>query len=240
MAGHSYFGEHNKEGAKNRPAPNLSFSLYEDETRIGISYQNLPSIKLFKNIAHEFHDSDRSELIGHLRNLDDDFETTVYRMIKEHHFAEEPEYEQEYSFITNTIDEVKLEKVISLSDEIRVEGRERRLAEGKSWTPVILGIDLANIRLEKDEDSFRRVLRQIKPIYQIVLNIYTSQEINQKLSEELERKIRAKEIEARSYYRCSTCAKEYTQVEYDNIQFCTSCGTSRARWTRGDQLFTPN
>jgi hypothetical protein len=224
--------ESTRNQAKNRPAPNLYFSIHTKSIHLGLSYQNQPSLALFKNIAHEFHDPHRSDLIKNLRKLGDGFRTSVYKMIRENHPRQQPDYEEVYSFITNTIDEIKLEKLISISNEIREEGRKRRSDEDKNWPPIIPGIDLANLRITINENAFRNVLRQLKPVYKIILNIKTRREI----ISETEKSKRISRLELRKIFYCPVCHNEYSIEDYENNLFCPVDGSSRATWIRGDEL----
>lgn len=224
--------ERDREEAKNRPAPNLFMSLHEDSIHIGISYQNLPSIELFKNISHEFHDPDRSEFLNFLKGLNEKFKTSVYKIIKYTHFSQVPDYEKVFEFTTNMIDENKLDKVISISDSIREEGRELRKLGNLSWAPIIPGINLLDIHIDVDDNKFKEILEQIKPIYNIILKIKTKGEI----VDEIKRQKRTLRLSARDFYYCPGCSNEYSLEDYKNYRFCKVCETSRAAWIRGDEL----
>jgi len=224
--------ERSKDESKNRPAPNLFVSLYGENIHVGISYDNLPSLNLFKNILHEVHDHEMSDLVQHLTNLPDEFETILFRKIKLNHPKQAPDYERVYKFTTNTIDSIKLEETIEKSDEILKEGRRLMRTEGKSWPIYTPAITLLSIWVNKNNADFIKALKNIKPIYKIVVNVKTLSE----LDIEVERKKRYDRIQLMQVYFCPVCKEQYNKEDYEINLFCPKCGTSRARWIRGDKL----
>lgn len=224
--------ERSKDESKNRPAPNLFVSLSGESIHVGISYDNLPSLNLFKNILHMIHDSERSDLVNHLTNLPDEYDTILFRKIKENHPLQTPEYEHEYEFTTNTIDSIKLEEMIEKSDEILKEGRRLSRIESKGWPIYTPAITLLSILINKNKADFIKVLKDIKPIYGIVVSVKTLSE----LDIEAERKERYDRIQLMQVYFCPVCKEEYTKEDYETNLFCPKCGTSRARWIRGDEM----
>lgn len=168
-------GETSRTQGKNRDMGNMFFALYEDEIHIGISYQNIQALDNFKNIAHYFHAPEKSELVRLLTELDDTFETALFKKIKKYHPLQAPDYEDVLTFKTNTLNEKNLEQLIEQSDEIRKEGRH--IQEKNDFPIITPAINLTQVWISADETSFIKALEKLKPIYRILMNIKTHAEI---------------------------------------------------------------
>lgn len=53
--------------------------------------------------------------------------------------------------------------------------------QGKSWRTLASVIDIAHIAIDRDENRFKEVLKQLKPAYQIALGIKTDAEIKKEI-----------------------------------------------------------
>jgi hypothetical protein len=180
-------GEKGITEGKNRDVPNLYIVLDDGKIRVGLSYQNILSLEHFKNIDHEFHAPEKSLLVKYLLNLDDIFETRISRKIKEHFFRETPKYDVVDSFRTNTLNNEQLEKLIEHSDKIREEGRHLKKMRHINFPPITPDIDLFTVEVNADEKSFIEILSKIKPIYEIVVSLKTSNQIKDILDEDIKK-----------------------------------------------------
>lgn len=224
------WGDRSRTEAKDRPIPNLFMSLHDNKIHLGLAYENIASIELFKNILHDVHNHERSDFISYLTNLDKHFKTKLYRRIREYYPLQQFEYELHYEFTTKEIDLEKLVTLIKKSDEIRSEGREEKQRREISWPPYTPSINLLDVYLDVDEKDFRVILNEIKPIYEIILSIKTNDEISQSIERENRKKI----LELRNTWYCIKCNTQYTKEDYETQLFCPICGSSRATWLTGD------
>lgn len=225
-------GDRSRNEAKDRPVPNIFMSLHQSRIHLGLAYENIASIELFKNILHVVHNPEKSDLIKYLKKLDERFTTVVYKRTRENYPLQEFDYDPVYRFKTNKIDPIKLEVLIEKSDSIRREGRKEMRIRDISWPIYTPSINLFDVHLDADIEEFSNVLKKIKPIYEIILNIKTTGEI----IEEIKRRNRITKLEARNVFFCPGCGEQYTLEDYHKYRFCPSCGTSRATWVRGDKL----
>ena len=171
-----------------RSDANMYFALSEDgKIDIAIVCNTLESVRRMKNLLHGFHTIEKENFIRELRRLDKRFKTRVVRKIKEHHFAQTPDYETEFEFTTNMIDEDQLLQAFRKIDEI-MEESSGEMKQGKSWRTLAPVIDIAYTTIDKDEAEFREILKQLKPAYQIALRIKTDREIAEEIARQDERK----------------------------------------------------
>jgi hypothetical protein len=162
-----------------RSDPNIYFDLSEDgKIHIGFTCNTLESVRRMRNLLHGFHRADKASFISELQKLDDSFKTRVERKIKEHYFMQSPEYETEFEFRTNMINDALLSKAFETIDRIMEESDSLLRHEGKSWRTLAPTIEIAHTVIERDEEKFRRVLKQLKPAYEIALRIKTDKEID--------------------------------------------------------------
>jgi len=181
--------ETDKAQAINRPDPNIYFSI-KDSVRtmeIGLVYNTISSIKRLSNITLPFHETERRELISKLKILDDRFKGTVYRKVYRYSPRQSPEYEGVKEWQSNSISDEVLKEILRCSLDIRREGLALKEKKGLKWTPIRPTISLASVEIKLDKDDFIKVVRELKPIYELVLIIKTDKEIKE-IKEESEKK----------------------------------------------------
>jgi hypothetical protein len=179
--------EVDKDQSINRPDPNIYFRINDSETtmEIGLVYNTITSIKKLSNITLPFHETERMELISKLKLLDDRFTVTVYRKIYRYSPRQRPEYEGVKEWQSNSISENVLKEILYCSRDIRREGLV--LKEKKKWIPIRPSVSLASVKIKLDKDEFIKVVKELKPIYELVLRIKTDKEIKE-IEEESKKK----------------------------------------------------
>ncbi len=183
-----------------RSDPNMFFNLNrEGKITVGLFCNTLESVKRIRNLLHGFHTAEKEDFIHELRKLGKEFSTRVQRKIKEHHFAQTPEYVTQFEFPTNTIDETLLSAAFEQIDRILEESNELMRIERKSWRTLSPVIDIAHITIERNENKLREMLRQLKPVYQIALGIKTEKEIKEEITKSEERKKEEKQQKFREF-----------------------------------------
>lgn len=181
-----------------RSDPNIYFDLSEEgKIHVGFFCNTLESVRRIRNLLHGFHTVEKEDFLRELRKLDKRFRTLIQRKIKEHHFSQTPQYETQFEFPTNTIDDELLSEAFHKVDRILEESDNLMRIEGKTWRTLAPVVDIAHIAFERDENEFREVLRKLKPAYQIALRIKTDKEIEREITrrekgekEEKQRKFR--------------------------------------------------
>lgn len=157
----------------------------------------MESVRRIRNLLHGFHTIEKDNFIRELRKLNERFTTRIERKMKPYYFQQTPEYETEFEFPTNTIDNTLLMEAFERIDRIMEESDALMRTEGKSWRTLAPVIDITRIVIDRRENKFREVLEQLKPVYQIALRIKTNQEIEK----EIQRREKRKEDERRRKFR---------------------------------------
>lgn len=180
-----------------RSDPNIYFALGEaGKIDVGFVCNTLESVRRFRNLLCGFHSIEKENFINELRKLDDKFNTRVERKIKEQHFQQTPQYETEFEFPTNMVDDRHLAETFEKIDRILAESDELMKREPKSWRTLAPVINITHTVIDRDENKFREVLERLKPAYQIALLIKTDEEIEK---EELQRERRKIEERQRRF-----------------------------------------
>jgi len=196
--------------AKNRPNPNIYFSVEDDGIDLGLVCNTQDSIRKMRNILHTYHTREREELLSRLKRLDGGFITTVYAKAYPYHPRQSPNYKQVFQTQANEIDDEAIKEIFRHVDMVRKRGRRKKLAENKRWTPVLPVIDIAKTRVNKKDEDFVKRMTQLKPLYETCLEIKTQAQIN--------REMRRERIVVRICPKCG--------IQPDSEQrFCSQCGS---------------
>ena len=185
-----------------RSDPNIYFDLSEEgRIHVGFFCNTLGSVRRIRNLLHGFHTVEKEDFLHELRKLDKRFRTLIQRKIKEHHYSQTPQYATQFEFPTNTVDEDLLSKVFHKVDRMLEESDELMRIEGKSWRTLAPVVDIAHIAIERDENDFREVLRQLKPAYQIALRIKTDEEIEREVAAREKKEREEKQLKFREFVK---------------------------------------
>jgi hypothetical protein len=161
-----------------RSDANIYFDLSKKgKITVGFVCNTLESVRRMRNLLHGFHTTEKDRFIHQLRLLDDRYTTSIERKIKAYYFAQTPEYETDFEFTTNTINDELLTQAFNRIDKIMEESDTHKRITGKSWRTLAPTINIASVVIGRNPDEFREVLQQLKPAYQIALRIKTDKEI---------------------------------------------------------------
>lgn len=181
--------EVNRQDSIIRSDPNIYFDISEErKIHVGFVCNTLESVRRARNLLHRFHTIEKDNFIRELQKLNKKFKTSVERKIKEHHFQQTPEYETEFEFPTNMVDDALLLEAFEKIDRIMEESNETMRSQGKSWRTLAPVVNIAHTIIDRDENEFRDVLKQLKPVYQIALRIKTEEEIKKETQRREKRK----------------------------------------------------
>lgn len=170
-------GERNKQDAKLAQRPNLYFELSKkDEILVGVTYDKIESVRRLREIISPFNEKYRTAILHRLVALDDNFRTRVFRKIKRKYWAESPEYEEVLSEQSNKMDLAKFVKLFEAVD--RIFDERNRLEKGKKYQ-LAPAINLIDTSTKRDDMCFRETLTQIKPVYEIAINVKTEEEFKE-------------------------------------------------------------
>jgi hypothetical protein len=182
-----------------RSDPNLYFELREKgKIDVGFVCNTLESVRRMKNLLHGFHTVEKDQLIQKLRKMDEAFTTRIERKIKESHPLQTPKYQIDYEFPTNQMDDALLLEAFEQIARILEERDVLQEQNGEGWrlAPII---NLAYTVIDQDENKFRAVLKQLKPIYQLVLRVKTDKAIETEIKQEYEKKLKDRQQKRKAY-----------------------------------------
>lgn len=201
--------ERDKRASINRPDPNIFISLNGDLS-LGIHCNTMESVRRLRNILLGFYINEKNKLLHALQELDERFTTNVERKVKEHHFSESPSYETVFEIASNKVDEGAFHTMFRMVDEILQEGEQRMREKNQRWRAVAPVINIARLDIASDEPSFKEALGKLKPIYGIVLDIGTPDQIRAQV-----RKGKAK---------CPDCGARLSLERETGTIYCSNCG----------------
>lgn len=169
-------GEADKNKAKSARRPNLYISLSEEDlVTFGIAYEKLESVNSLRNIILPYNEIERNELVRKLSALDDSFVTTVNKKMKMHHPQESPNYESILEIKSSLMNLDQFIKVFEAVDKILAE---RELLDDKKKYQLAPTVSLVNGESVLDEQSFIKVLSEIRPIYEMVVKMRSKEDFN--------------------------------------------------------------
>jgi hypothetical protein len=170
-----------KNEAINSPLPNIFFRLKENICRIGLTYNNVKSTDVLKNILSGHCAEDKKHLIDGLLGLDAVWKIKVNRKIKDKNHAQTPKYHIYEGFpkSSNDINDGIVDEIIKASNTIREEGREKRKKmemSGKYYleTP---SINIMECEFELSERTFKKRIGEAFEILKICLKVKTDSQI---------------------------------------------------------------
>jgi len=181
--------EKDRQEAILRPQPNIYFSLGDDDITVGLTCNTLDSVRKVRNILLPFHSQERLELEVVMEALDDQFKTTVSKKIKEFYPFQTPDYQGVYEFQANQINETRIGEIFKKVDQIEEERKKHYPKQLYKLAPVV---EIARIVIPVKESEFAKVLRQLHPIYEILVKVRTTEEIASETErrQQAERKVR--------------------------------------------------
>jgi hypothetical protein len=198
--------------AKNRMEPNIYISIYDDDkyVEIGIEANTLHCVHQLKNILHEFHNKEKSDILEKIHQLDDSFSTRVNRKIKDKHFSQRPEYKQMFLIQSNELNNDSIDEMFLVTDTIRKSGLHLKEIRGTPHPIETPTIELISTKFQNDDEVFKQKLQSIKPIFEICLNIKTKTELNKREKEKI-------------VVICTKCKEIISENEFANDIFCQKC-----------------
>lgn len=167
------------EDKSKKELPQIYFALTDTQIKISIAYKTKNSIDHFQNIFRDTHQTEKKELLDILTKLDPSYETTLYKTNKD---TDKPEILRKY--VTNRLDEQLIQRMIEEADNLRKGGRQIQNNQSTYVPPQNPTLHLVEARLPLNETQFTETLQTIKPIYKILTEIKTQQEI---IAEQLEK-----------------------------------------------------
>ncbi len=156
---------------KAKPLPQLTFKLSDTTIELGIIYTENEQLDLLKNIFRETHGVDMKTLLKSLESLDPSYETILYSRQRD----EKPMILRKY--VSARIDEQLLQRLIDEAESMRKGGRKIINNESVYVPPRSPLLYMTRINTELDEPMFRKVLRDIKPLFKVLTSIKTQREI---------------------------------------------------------------
>lgn len=171
--------------------PNIWFSIHEDGTAsIGVHFNNKDSMEKIGNILSSACDEQKTELLSVMRDLDDTWETTLSRKIKESHPRQSPDYHDEWDTGANELDDDAIEELFKRSQKIFDDGnkeKEERKDIGMyySETPTL---NLVECEFDLKDEEFKKRILIAHEILGICYNVKTNTQIKKELRKVLENK----------------------------------------------------
>jgi hypothetical protein len=165
-----------RKDAVNYPEPNMYLAIEKDVLRVGLTFNNAPSVDKLKNILNKNSAIERDKIVKKLLTLNDSYETIVLRKIRKYR-GPSPTYEEELTIQTNKLNDDKFQQIIEKCVEIREEGKKhRKIAKHASYYegPTV---DLLYLEIPKKEDVFKEIMADMIPIFMLCVNIKTDSEL---------------------------------------------------------------
>lgn len=204
------------EQAKNSPEPSIYFYISEHKGNvIGVSFNNLEAVKKIRNILSPYSVSQKEAVVKKLLQLDQNWKTTLFRKVKKIRYERPPEYHEALSIDANKIDDTKITEFFNLVDQIRKEGKIKRIEErtkNNKYYLEVPSIDLILIEIPLEEQIFKKRIIEAFDVLKICLGVKSDAEI---------RRIQREEQKPVKVRKCSECCTYY---EYDTNR--TRCAKS--------------
>lgn len=177
--------------------PNIWFSIHEGGIgNIGVHFNNKDSMKKIRNILSSTCNEQKTELMNVMKDLDNTWETTLSRKIKESHPRQSPDYYDEWEIPANKLNNEAIEELFKRSQKIFDEGKreaEYKMETGNyySETPTL---NLVECEIDLTEDKFKKQILIAHEILGICYNVKTGTQVKKELQKVLEKK--GNELEA--------------------------------------------
>lgn len=173
--------ERSLQEARNRPDPNIYFSLEDGTIRVGLICSTIRSVEKMQNLLTPYHTTQEDEFLSYMRGLPDDFSTIVWAKEKPHHPLQTPDYHEKFRAQSNRIDEASTREIFRLTNSLASEGRELRKVDGKKWTPVSPVLEIAVAHIPPTDQEFLIAIARLGPLYSICLKVKTDAELKREL-----------------------------------------------------------
>lgn len=188
-------GELKKEQAKNRDNGNIwislgpAFETFSDESkiRLGISFNNGASRQRLINLLSTANSKTRKSLVEKFSQLDDRFQTTLYKKIKTHNWAESPKYDPVLKFQTNKVSDKDIGLILETAQKIEAEASQKlkeAKEEGKHYSDFP-DISIIEIKIDRHREEFVKKVHDIKEVYEICAQIRSNSLIKKELTREI-------------------------------------------------------
>ena len=156
---------------KAKPLPQLTFKLSDNGIELGVIYTGPEQLDHLKNIYRETHAADMKKLHEALQSLDPSYETVLYSIQHD----EKPMLLRKY--VSARVDDQLLGRLIDEAETLRKGGRKIINNESVYVPPRSMLLYMTRISTELDEIQFRKALRDIKPLFAVLLGIKTQREM---------------------------------------------------------------
>ena len=190
-------GESSKKDARQSQRPNLYFTLSGEKTiSAGITYDKIEGVRRLREIISPFNEKYRATILERLAALDDAFSTTVFRKTKNSYWGESPEYKGTFSCQSNKMNLAEFVKLFQAVDKILAE--RDLLEKGKKYH-LAPAINLVDVDLSVNEKNFRNAFSQMKPVYEVAVNVKTEEEFEKETSQLTAEALKKKQEEFAKY-----------------------------------------
>ncbi|MBU1623107.1 MAG: hypothetical protein KJ597_06040, partial [Nanoarchaeota archaeon] len=167
--------------AKNASAPNVFMDLFRDDNkefgRIGLTFNNVKSVDVLKNILSKYCKNEKEALTKLLLSLDGAWEITVSRKIKDTYHLQTPVYQREYHNTSNQIDDTVVDQIIFWVNKIREEGTEKRKSLLPKYYSETPSVNLLESIFILNEEVFKTRIKEAFEILKICLDVKSNREI---------------------------------------------------------------
>jgi len=204
--------ETDMEAAKNRPDPNIFFSLDDEHISIGLVCNTQDSVKKMKNILHTYHARERAELLACLRKMDRGFTTSVFSKEYPYHPFQAPTHREVFTIHTNKIDDKSISKIFNHVDRIREKGRLKKAVDNRRWIQILPTINIAWTRAKMSDEDFLKKMGYLKPLYEICVKIRTDSQMAREMRRQKKTKLVVR--------ICPKCG-----IQDSSTMFCLKCGS---------------
>jgi len=183
-----------RKDAVNYPEPNMYLIIGKDILKIGLTFNNAPSVDKLKNILNKNSKIERERIVEKLLALNDSYDTIVLRKIRKFR-GPPPTYNPELDIQTNKLDDKNFQKIIDKCIKIRGEGKDHRKTAKHASYYEGPTVDLVYIEIPKDMESFKKVIGDMIPIFKLCVDIKTETQL-----EDLDLINKIKQIDSWDWY----------------------------------------
>ena len=191
-----------KEQAKSSENPNIYFYIRKINV-IGLTFNNVKAVDKIKNILSPYSIIQKELIVNKILTLDNNWKTILNRKITKKHHNNVPEYTLELEIQTNTINDYEINKLFTLSSQIRKEGRDKskeiRIKNDLFYREVP-SIDLMKININLTDEEFNKRIIEAFDIMKICLAVKLDSEI---------KKIQKEEHKSIKIKKCPNCGEPY-------------------------------
>lgn len=174
----------NKEIAIQKPEPNIYFDVLSKEGnltgfgRLGLTFNNVGAYKKFRTIMRGINKEVKDKITEELLKLKYNWEIKVHRKIKEHNYAQTPEYKLEGIWDTKQINENIIDDIIRKANKIKEDGESHRIDRKPKYYSETPTIRLMEAEFRLNEEEFRDRISEIFKVLTLCLGVKSDVEIN--------------------------------------------------------------